>query len=724
MRAGARCLVTSTVAALLVLSGLGCADEDNIGSGSVAELVAPESIVFSETPLETTQTRSVILSNGGSAPLEIRKLAIKESDEDELTELSPGEKWFSSATLKPNEQRKLMVAFSPKNTNPLSGNLVISSNALNAGENGKLRVDIITPDLGPQIASPSVVRFSGVAPGNQASKTIQVQNTGSAPLVFNDLFLASDSSPDFSLSFPGRTVEEGQLTVQQLAPRSSFPVNVSFAPTGASPATNEIVFATNASNGSEYKVELRGNSNTACLDTSLEDPVDHGEADMGDTTVKIHTVTNCSSENDLKVKDISIPDDDGGVFSLQNQPTQLPKTIGPEETIRFTTVFSPDEAGSCSGQLKLTSNDPVQSERTYELTGDAPADGVRDCGNSNIKRVDNLDDVRPQQTESNCTIYVFQERSNVTDKQVDVEVTQLTNGTKGYGAETVSETFNSYYIHYDKLGQSRQHEKTQGTIQFDNEILGVIYTADGLSRTHRQIGVCNRTTGPSCGSGSTRYPVHPPAPDMFDTEDGDMTRSAIVGPKTLQLDFKSNISADQMRVLTKGEPEDSVKDCGDDSVVRVDNISDMRPNKVESDCKIKVFPEKKNHSHGPLDVEYTQLPKGAKGSDPKTINTDQQPVNVYGVHYDKEGSENERKESASGIARFDNEIIGIVYSVQGLFKTNKQLGICDSIGPNDQICSSSNTIYPIEGRFTNHRWGYGTDQGMASRAKSSIGRRF
>jgi hypothetical protein len=554
------------VAASLGFIVSGCGDEDGFGADSTAELSVPQQVVFPETPLKSSRSQTVVLENTGTGPLNIRKVNIQENDNDQHVELKPGNKWIDQATTIPaGESKTIEVTFAPKNTAAIEGKLKIRSNALNAKSNGWIVVDLVTPELGPKIASRSVVNFSNVAPGSSKTKSLKVQNVGTAPLTFDDILLETPDGADFELKYPNHSSDGSGLPLQRLAPRSSLQMDIVFSPSDTSSAVNAILFKTNDPVSPMYKVDLRGNGNSACLETSLRDKLAFGDVQVGESETKTRTITNCSSSSDLVIQTLNLTETGGGSFELQNTPDGLPSlNVAPGETIRFSMAFTPQEKKSFEGNLRVKSNDPVNEVMNISLegTGVTGDDDVVDCGDGNVVRVDNIPDMRRNQIEDNCKIKVFPEKTNFSGGVVNVETTRLLEGTLGSEPTTVDtseQPINVYGVHYDRVDARQEAEVAVGRITFDNEVIGLIHGSQMLYKTNKQLNICEQfnlgtTDRTYCESENTKYPTF--GKDEFRYyafEKGEMERSAIIGPKTIKFDVRTKANADNARVITKAD---------------------------------------------------------------------------------------------------------------------------------------------------------------------------
>ena len=358
-----------------VLSGCGAQDSGNFDNSLAAELSMSDQIVFPQTPVGSTKTVPVKLKNAGKETLQIRNIRLKEKDNDDAVELKKGPNWFNTGKISPGSQKTLKLKFAPKNPNAIEGRLVVECNCINANSNGLIKTKLRAPRLSPSITSRSPVRFSRVAPGETAKKTIEVQNAGHAPLLLEDALLKKTDSP-FSIDIipPGKDDsmdarrESSSLPVEKVDPTESFNVEIEFSPQQNGPKQNSLLIWSNARNQKKYSINLMGNSNTPCLKTLFGDSITFGEKSTEKRHEQTAIVKNCSDSTPLKVKNIALKDSADGIFELNGLPS-FTRTIPPGEQMPFGVEFAPTRNQDYSGSLVIESNDPIKPEQTFDVTG-------------------------------------------------------------------------------------------------------------------------------------------------------------------------------------------------------------------------------------------------------------------------------------------------------------------------------------------------------------------
>lgn len=175
-------------------------------------VVTPAALAFGQVEIGTMRPLPLRLANAGNAPLVI-----------ESVELSPGTAPYGLSntpapmeTFAPNDQRDVQVTFLPAATGaaPAASVVITSNDPANpvitvplTGEGINSAVPIIN-------VTPNPVDFGRVPRGVNASRSIQVRNDGSAPLVLNQIRLTADAAGRFRLPAPPAAmtrIDPGQL---------------------------------------------------------------------------------------------------------------------------------------------------------------------------------------------------------------------------------------------------------------------------------------------------------------------------------------------------------------------------------------------------------------------------------------------------------------------------------------------------------------------------------
>jgi hypothetical protein len=207
--------------------------------------------------------------------------------------------------------------------------------------------------------TPSSFNFGNLVVGKKISQTATIANTGSTTI---NVTAASVSSGQFSVS--GITMPLSLPTGQS----STF--QLWFDPSAAGSVTGTLTIQTE--NGiAPGQVVLAGVATVAPQQLSLSSPsLNLGSATVGTKTNGSVTLTNSGGAN-LIISLISVSGNPFGVSGITT-----PTTIGPGGSATINVSFTPATAGSDSGSIAITSNDPNSPTTTVALTGTGTSSAV------------------------------------------------------------------------------------------------------------------------------------------------------------------------------------------------------------------------------------------------------------------------------------------------------------------------------------------------------------
>ncbi|HTQ58885.1 MAG TPA: choice-of-anchor D domain-containing protein [Candidatus Solibacter sp.] len=207
--------------------------------------------------------------------------------------------------------------------------------------------------------TPGSLNFGSLAVGRKASQTATVTNTGTTGL---NVTAASVSNGQFSVS--------GINMPLSLQAGQSSTFQVWFAPSAAGNVAGTLTIQ--GDNGvSPGQVALSGIAMSAPQQISVSSTsLNLGSATVGTTTNGSVTLTNSGGAN-LMISLISVS---AGPFGVSGITT--PSTIVPGASATMNVSFSPTTAGSDSGSITITSNDPQTPTIAISLTGTATSSPV------------------------------------------------------------------------------------------------------------------------------------------------------------------------------------------------------------------------------------------------------------------------------------------------------------------------------------------------------------
>ena len=204
--------------------------------------------------------------------------------------------------------------------------------------------------------SPASVNFGSVAVGKQATQTVSVSNTGNTALSITQVTL---SNPQFSVT--GMTIPMA-LGVGQAG---SFSVAVT--PTSAGAVTGTLT-----AQGSAGSTPVVVNLSATAVSSQPQLSASPGTINFGTISDGLNATSNLVLTNlgtaDLTISLITIT---GAEFTISGITT--PKTIPAGQSAQAVLTFAPTTAGSATGSVGITSNDPANPTVNVALSGTGSA---------------------------------------------------------------------------------------------------------------------------------------------------------------------------------------------------------------------------------------------------------------------------------------------------------------------------------------------------------------
>jgi len=318
---------------IVALSGTGVA-------GTVAVSANPTSLSFGSVNAGITSSKSVTLTNSGSANVTISQVTVSAKDMTTSGVTTP-------LTLAPGQTQTMNVAFKPSAAETVSGNITVTSTL------GTSTV-VSVSGTGIQAAislTPSSANFGSVTVGSTNSQTILVTNTGTGVLTITQASVTGSGFSTTGLTLP--------LSIN---PGLSSTFNAQYQPAAAGSASGSITIVSNAAS-SPSVVALTGTGVAATQTLLLStNSVSFGSVNTGTTSTQTVTVTNTGNSN-VQISLIAVS---GAGYTLSG--ASAPVTLTPSQNLTFSVIFSPTVAGSVSGSVTITSN-ATGSPSTISLSG-------------------------------------------------------------------------------------------------------------------------------------------------------------------------------------------------------------------------------------------------------------------------------------------------------------------------------------------------------------------
>ncbi len=216
--------------------------------------------------------------------------------------------------------------------------------------------------------SPSSVNFGQVTVGKQATQVVSVSNTGSVGINLTRMTL-SDSH--FSLT--------GMTTPMALAVGQSGSFTIGVNPTTSGALTGTLTAQGDAGSPVVVNLSATGMSSQAQLSANPT-TINFGTVSTELKATSNLVLTNSGSSN-LTISLLTLT---GADFTISGLST--PQTLTPGRSAQAIVTFSPTAAGSATGNLSITSNDPLNPTVSIPLTGSgtSAATGELNANSTNL----------------------------------------------------------------------------------------------------------------------------------------------------------------------------------------------------------------------------------------------------------------------------------------------------------------------------------------------------
>ena len=304
------------------LTGTGVA-----ASGQLALSQANET--FGNVTVGSNQSLSETVTNTGGSSVTISQLGISGTGFS-LSGIS------APMTLTAGQSAAFTITFAPQSATNASGNITITSNALNPTLIIPLSGTGVTP--GTLAASPSSLSFGSLTVGSKQSLSETVTNTGGSSVTISQVGI---SGTGLSLS--------GITTPVTLTAGQSVTFTATFTPASAGSVTGNVTITSNASNPT-LAIPLSATGVTPGTLGSNPTSLNFGSVTVGSKQSLSGTVTNTGSSS-VTISQVGIS---GTGLSLSGITTPVTLTAGQSAT--FTATFTPASAGSVIGNVTITSN--------------------------------------------------------------------------------------------------------------------------------------------------------------------------------------------------------------------------------------------------------------------------------------------------------------------------------------------------------------------------------
>ena len=331
------------------------------GNGAQGQLmVNPPFVNFGKVASGTTASQAVVLTNTGTAPVDVIQANI-------ATSVSGAQFTLSGLSLPmlmaPSQSASFTVTFAPQSPGTASGTLTLTSTA--DAPTPLLTVPLtgigLGNGLGQLSVNPSSVNFGSVPDGSASSQTIRLTNTGTGSLIIPSASVTGTGFGMTGLPLP-ITLAAGQSTT----------FNALFSPQSPGSATGSISLFTEGGGGTappaqQTLVPLTGTGVGASAQlTANPSSVNFGNVNVGSSSLQTVVLTNTGNTS-VQVSGVQVSGGSASGTAFTASASGLPVTLNGGQSLAVAVVFAPLLQGSATANVTVTST--ASSSPTVPLSG-------------------------------------------------------------------------------------------------------------------------------------------------------------------------------------------------------------------------------------------------------------------------------------------------------------------------------------------------------------------
>ncbi|WP_224246417.1 choice-of-anchor D domain-containing protein [Hyalangium gracile] len=316
------------------------------GTGTLAKLSwSVISLDFGQQRLtQTSAEQVVVVSNPGTAELEITQLLVSQPD-FKLNAPLPPPSQEQPLRIAPGQQKLLALVFTPSTLGETTGKLFAVSNAFEPAPPVELKGVGVDGQLS---LAPANVIFGAVEVGSSVQQAVTVKNTGSYPVKITQVTPPADAA--FTLS--------GLPTGLVLAPAESWTFTVTFAPTRRGAFPSSAVIESDAFTNRLFNLMMSGTGVGAAAELQPSE-LDFGSSNVGQAVMRELVIKNVG-ERELVVSSITFADAAagpvGGALDFSLGGGVLPLLVAPSQSALVRVQFLPRAAGPRAARAVLATN--------------------------------------------------------------------------------------------------------------------------------------------------------------------------------------------------------------------------------------------------------------------------------------------------------------------------------------------------------------------------------
>ena len=284
---------------------------------------------FGSVSIGATKTLTLKATNSGSSDITVSSVSLSVS---QFTLTQPA----IPITIAAGQSSTFSVQFSPAASGSISGSMTVKSDASNSTVAVALQGAGV--GSGQLNDSQTSLNFGSVQDGSQQTLPVTLTNTGNSSATISQ---ASATGTGFSIN--------GLTLPLTLAVGQSTSFNVVFAPQSSGTVNGNVAIVSDAVN-SPLNLPLQGDGLPAGSLVANPPSVTFNNVQVGDHQSVSETLSNTGGSSVT----ITQAQTTGAGFSISG--LNLPVTLTAGQSTSFNVVFTPQSAGSVSGNIAITSN--------------------------------------------------------------------------------------------------------------------------------------------------------------------------------------------------------------------------------------------------------------------------------------------------------------------------------------------------------------------------------
>ena len=302
--------------------------------------VAPSTVTFGNVALGSGTSQPVAITNSGGQNLILLQASVSGAGFSLSGPTLP-------ITCLPGQSLSVTVGFSPQSTGAVTGSISLAYSSVVHGRNkksGGASVQMAVPlsgtgaSAGLLAANPSGMSFGSLQIGNSQIQSVTLTNSGTTGVTVSQATVQGSGFSVSGLSLPV-TLGAGQTQT----------FSVTFSPSSPGALTGNIAISSTASD-STVNISLSGVGLSPGYLTASPTNINIGNVLIGNTQTQAGTLTNTGGSS-VTISQVTMT---GTGFSLYGLSLPLTLTAGQAQT--FSVTFSPQTAGTVSGNIAVASS--------------------------------------------------------------------------------------------------------------------------------------------------------------------------------------------------------------------------------------------------------------------------------------------------------------------------------------------------------------------------------